>query len=64
MIGTYLVNWIKEHKALLLALAAALTAAAPVVPPPYNGILIGLATVLGAVAGGQLAVKAALKSQS
>lgn len=56
-------TWVNTHKALIGALAAALVSAAPAVPAPYNGILIGIATVLGAVAGGQYAVKAALKSK-
>jgi hypothetical protein len=54
-------TFLNTHKALIGALAAALLAAAPAVPAPYNAILTGVATVLGAVAGGQYAVRAALR---
>ncbi len=56
-----IITWVNTHKAFIGSIAAALAAAAPAVPPPYNGILMGIATVLGAVAGGQYAVNAALK---
>lgn len=58
------ITWINTHKALIGSIAAALAAAAPVVPPPYNGILLGVSTILAALAGGQYAAQSALKSQS
>lgn len=59
-----LVNWVNTHKALIGSVAAALAAAAPAVPPPYNAVLTGVSLILAAVAGGQYAAKAALKAQA
>jgi len=60
---TNIVTWFNTHKALIGAIAAALAAAAPAVPPPYNEILRGISVVLAALAGGQYAAASALKAQ-
>ena len=57
------ITWFNTHKALIGAIAAALAAAAPAVPPPYNAVLRDLSLVLAAIAGGQYAAKAAFKAQ-
>lgn len=51
-------TWVGSHKALIGAVASALIAVSPVVPPPYNAIPIVVGTILGGVVGGQMAVKA------
>jgi hypothetical protein len=54
-------DWVTSHKALIGAVASAIVAVSPLVPPPYNAIPIVIGTVLGGIVGGQLAAKAAFR---